>query len=143
MNPNYEPTKKPESIPKLKAKLWKEFSIFIRRREADADGYTKCFTCGKRDHWKNLDAGHYIAKNIGGANLYFHEKNVWPQCTHCNRFLHGNQHQYAMRLQARFGNQILEWLEAYRKGSVQYNAGELMVLIKYYKNINAKNSSKH
>ena len=28
------------------------FSQFIRQRNADENGVTECFTCGKKDHWK-------------------------------------------------------------------------------------------
>lgn len=112
--------------------------MFIRRREMDDNGYVKCFTCGSRHHWKSVDAGHYIPKSVGGANLYFEEKNVHVQCTACNRFRHGNLHQYALRLQEKYGQQILVWLEAYRKDSRQYNPAELTLLINHYKNLNAK-----
>lgn len=124
------------SVKTLKAKLWKVFSLFIRRREADDNGFTKCFTCGAKKHYKELDAGHYIPKSIGGANLYFAEKNIHPQCTYCNRYMHGNLSQYAIRLQAKYGPQILLWLEAQKKHSRQYNPSELTILINYYKKQN-------
>lgn len=104
------------------------FSEYIRRRDKGV-----CFTCGKRDEWKNMDAGHYIPKSVGGSNLYFNEKNVHAQCTACNRFRHGNLHVYALRLREKYGNGILEWLEAYRNKSVPYNKRELEILIDYYK----------
>lgn len=143
MNENYQPPKKVQSTAKLKKKLWREFSIYIRRREADDNGFVRCFTCRKISHWKELDAGHYIAKNVGGANLYFNEKNVQPQCTACNRFRHGNLHQYALRLQEKYGGQILVWLEAYRKGSAPYTASELTLLINHYKTLNANFGTDH
>lgn len=122
-----------QSVASLKKKLWKVFSQYIRQRDNGV-----CFTCGKRDDWKNTDAGHYIAKSIGGSNLYFNEKNVHCQCTRCNRHLHGNLHYYAMKLQNKYGYQILEWLEAQRKQSVPYNAAELTLLINHYKKLSEK-----
>ena len=41
-----------------------------------------------------------------------------------------------MRLQEKYGQPILVWLEAYRKKSVPYNAAELTLLIKHYKKLN-------
>lgn len=120
-------------IPQLKKLLWKEFSIFIRRRDKG-----RCFTCGIVKPWKEQDAGHYIPKSVGGSNLYFNERNVHAQCTACNRFRHGNLHQYALRLQEKYGPAILQWLEAYRKKSVPYNAAELTLLIAYYKKQNSE-----
>lgn len=133
----YAKTKsKYRSVATLKKTLWREFSIYIRRRESDSEGFTRCFTCYTRHHWKDLDAGHYIPKSVGGANLYFNEKNVHPQCTACNRFRHGNLHQYALRLQEKYGSSILQWLEAYRKDSSPYNPAELTLLINHYKKLN-------
>lgn len=123
-------------VAKLKKDLWKQFSMYIRQRDKGV-----CFTCGKRDEWKNTDAGHYIPKSVGGANLYFNEKNVHAQCTGCNRFRHGNLSQYALRLQEKYGPNILIWLEAYRKGAAKYDSRELTLLINHYKKLNANFSS--
>jgi len=82
-----------EGIAKLKKKLWTVFSLYIRER----DKYT-CFTCGRRGSGSGIHAGHFIAKSIGGVDLYFHEENVHAQCYHCNINLGGNQYEYALRL---------------------------------------------
>lgn len=124
-------TTKYKPVAKLKKELWKQFSMFIRQRDKG-----KCFTCGIVKPWRMQDAGHYIPKSVGGANLYFNEKNVHTQCTACNRFRHGNLHTYALRLQDKYGKNILQWLEAYRKDTTPYNAAELTLLIKHYKKLN-------
>ena len=95
-------------------KAWDVFSKFIRKREANEDGIVSCFTCGTRGHWKDMDAGHYIPKSISLA-LRFHERNVHVQCTSCNRFRHGNLTQYALALKKRYGEEILEELDEYRR----------------------------
>ncbi len=61
-----------------------------------------------------MDAGHYIASSISLA-LRFDERNVHPQCTACNRFRHGNMAQYALELQKKYGPDILEELDYFRK----------------------------
>ena len=43
-------------------KLWKWFSIYIRLRDSDENGYGKCFTCGKIIFWKKGDCGHGIGR---------------------------------------------------------------------------------
>lgn len=93
---------------------WSAFSEFIRRREADEDGMTNCFTCGKYGHWKSFHAGHYIAKSISLA-LRFDERNVNIQCAGCNTFNHGNLVQYALALKRKFGDGILEQLDIDRR----------------------------
>ena len=45
----------------LITKLDKVFSEYIRRRYAKNDIAT-CVTCGKKDHWKKLQAGHFMSR---------------------------------------------------------------------------------
>lgn len=97
-----------------KAKLWKIFSEYIRRRDADENGMTSCISCGKQDHWKNLQAGHYLAKSLG-MSIYFDERNVNSQCAGCNLWRHGNLPDYALALIAKHGDGILEELNALRR----------------------------
>jgi hypothetical protein len=119
-----------QTIAALKVKVWKVFSIYIRTREKTFQDTVSCFTCDRVDHWKTFDAGHYIPKSTGGAALYFHEKNVHPQCTGCNRFRHGNLTQYALRLQNRYGNKILTELDTLR--GQPWSRKELERLLVYY-----------
>ena len=77
-----------------------------------------------------MDAGHYIPKSVGGSALYFHEKNVHPQCTGCNRFRHGHLTQYALRLQQKYGPGILQELDKLR--GQPFVKSELEALIKLY-----------
>jgi hypothetical protein len=115
-----------------KERLWKVFSEFIRRREADPHtGLVACVTCGKQDHWKNMDAGHYHARTTGLA-LYFHEANVWPQCTGCNRFRHGNIPAFSLFLQNRFGPGILPELDEIRRTFRKISETDYLELIAEY-----------
>jgi hypothetical protein len=97
-----------------KAKAWTVFSQYIRQSDAKENGAVSCFSCGTVRHWKELDAGHYVAGSLSLA-LRFDERNVHPQCTGCNRFRHGNLTQYALRLQEKYGPQILDELERDRR----------------------------
>lgn len=125
--------RKAETISKLKAKVWTVFSIYIRSRDKDFRDNVACFTCDRVDHYRTFDAGHYIPKSTGGAALYFHEKNVHPQCTGCNRFRHGNLTQYALRLQKKYGTGILVELDKLR--GQQWNRKELERLLAHYTNL--------
>ena len=110
-----------------KKALWIIFSKYIRLRDGGM-----CFSCGKKDDWKNLDAGHYIPKTAGLA-LYFDEKNVNSQCTYCNRFMHGNLSQYALALRMKYGETILEELEWKRRKITRISIPEYQKLIQLYK----------
>lgn len=118
--------------PNLKKKLWDIFSKVIRMRDADEDGYVKCISCEKVDHYKNLDCGHYLPKSLG-LSIYFEETNVAPQCTHCNRFRHGNQPKYALALIEKYGPEILEELDKKQRNPRQIKSWEYEELIEKYK----------
>lgn len=111
----------------LKKNLWIVFSRYIRQR----DGGT-CISCGKRDNWKKMDAGHYIPKTAG-LSLYFDERNVNCQCTYCNRWMHGNLSRYAVALMKKYGDKILEELDVKRKETRQVSTKEYQDLIEQYK----------
>lgn len=116
--------KKPINLKKV---LWKLFSEYIRRRDKGV-----CITCGRRDDWKNMDAGHYIPRSVGGLALYFDEKNVHAQCGGCNRFGHGRLYDYALALKRKYGDTILEELEYKRRKVRPWSKSEYELLIKDY-----------
>ena len=120
-----------KSLSSYKNKLWGIFSQYIRRRNADAEGAVACFTCGRWDHYKNMDAGHYIARSLGLAT-YFHEQSVQVQCTACNRFRHGNLTQFAIKLREKYGDGILEELDSLRRQIRKISAREYENLINEY-----------
>lgn len=111
----------------LKKKLWKVFSEYIRQRDKGI-----CISCGKKDDWKNTDAGHYIPKTAG-LSIYFDERNVNCQCTYCNRFMHGNLSRYAIALRRKYGENILEELDEMRVKTRKIDVVEYTNLIAYYK----------
>lgn len=106
--------KKLVPLPRLKKRLWKIFSEYIRRRDADDNGMVACISCGNLKHYKEGHAGHYHAGSVCGLDLYFSEINVNFQCVGCNLFRHGNLAQYALALQKKHGNHILEELDSMR-----------------------------
>jgi 5-methylcytosine-specific restriction endonuclease McrA len=111
------------SISKLKKKLWKLFSQYIRTR----DKYI-CFTCGRKGEGPGMHAGHFVSKSIGGINLYFDEDNVHAQCYNCNINLSGNQYEYAKRL----GMETAERLLRLRTKIVKWSIQDYLNKIQYY-----------
>jgi len=119
-------------LPRLKKKLWKIFSEYIRRRDADENGMVKCFTCPKIMHWKESQAGHYIPQSIA-LSLVFHEKNVHAQCAGDNLYKRGNLTVYAIELQKRYGPGILEELQSMRQENFRYTRVDYDEMISVYK----------
>ena len=59
-------------------KLWIWFSRYIRLRDSDENGYCSCFTCGRINLWKYMDAGHGLGRQHLG--IKYHEKNNVTNC---------------------------------------------------------------
>jgi len=72
------------------------FSRYIRIRESNNKGIAECYTCGKKDHWKYLQCGHYIKRS--DTLLRWDSRNGKPQCPNCNCNMHGNMEEYTKRL---------------------------------------------
>lgn len=72
-------------------------SKYVRIKEADKDGNTKCYTCFRTGHWKTFDCGHFIPR----ANMFLRWdlRNLRQQCVHCNQYSEGNLDVYAENLE--------------------------------------------
>ena len=115
----------------LKKRLWRIFSEYIRRRDADVGGTERCFTCGGLDHWKSLQAGHAI----GGRHsaVLFDPDICRPQCVRCNIHLRGNYQIFITKLIKENG---MEWWEKKLEDSrkvVKYARSDIEELIELYK----------
>ena len=80
---------KKKTTAQLKKELDKWFSQYIRLRRADANGLVECFTCGKIDHWKKQQAGHFQSRRH--LTTRWNELNVQVQCVRCNMLNQGEQ----------------------------------------------------
>jgi hypothetical protein len=82
------------------------FNNYIRAR----DKGKPCISCGKVLKENDVNASHFFS--VGSSpNLRFNEDNVHSSCIRCNKELHGNSIEYALRLPNRIGvkryNQLL------------------------------------
>lgn len=73
------------------------FSRWLRRSGADKNGFCKCFICGKSQHYKCAEAGHYIKR--GNSFLRYDARNVKINCHKCNQVLDGNYALYTKKLE--------------------------------------------
>jgi len=76
--------------------LDKVFSLYIRQRDANLDGFTECFTCGRSNHWKKLQCGHFMSR--ARYSTRWDEENCRPQCYGCNVMQQGQQYIFAQNL---------------------------------------------
>jgi hypothetical protein len=104
--------------------LW---SKYVRQDEADQDGYCHCCSCGETHHWKEMDCGHFVSRNHNLGR--YKRENCHAQCRKCNRFREGNKAGYAVYLQKRYGNEILDSLNQLQYQTHKFTVDELQELI--------------
>jgi len=120
----------PKGIDYWHKRLWKKFSEYIRRRDADKNGYCICISCGRMSHWKNMDAGHFIGK---GSSLFlkYDIRNVNSQCGMCN-LNEGDYAGYREGMIRKYGLAVVEELEATRKYPAGFTTEGLKLRLKEY-----------
>ena len=111
----------------LVKKLDSIFSHYIRMRNANPDGIVECVTCGKKDHWKNMDCGHFMSRKF--MSTRWHEDNCQVQCKACNVFRYGEQYKYSLWL----GSQKAEELHQLSRTTLKIMTHELEDMINIYK----------
>lgn len=109
-------------------KLDAVFSEYIRRRYAKND-VAECVTCGKQDHWKKLQAGHFMSRKFYATR--WDEKNVQVQCYACNVMRYGEQYKFAKWL----GEEKADDLLTKSRQTVKFMDFELEEKIIYFKNL--------
>jgi hypothetical protein len=72
------------------------FSRLIRQMNADKDGICKCFTCEHKDHWKDMQLGHYLPRKYYQTRWNYFLNRV--QCKTCNEFKSGNINVFTQNL---------------------------------------------
>jgi hypothetical protein len=122
-------TKKP-TRKSLIIKLDKVFSEYIRRRYAKNDIAT-CVTCDKKDHWKKLQAGHFMSRKHYATR--WDEDNVEVQCRACNVFRYGEQYLFAKHLGTKKADMLLQK----SRETVKFSDFEIQDMIETYKHKNS------
>ena len=57
---------------------------YVRLKASDDNGYCQCVTCGKVDHYKAMQGGHFYSRRHTVFKLF--EENISPQCAVCNLY---------------------------------------------------------
>ena len=70
--------KKLKTVAKLREEAAVLLQKLVRMKAADENGLAECVTCGKRQHYKEMDGGHFISRKWTATKLV--EENVHPQC---------------------------------------------------------------
>jgi hypothetical protein len=102
------------------------FSQYIRLRYAK-DEIAECITCGKKDHYKKLQCGHFMSRRHYSTR--WDENNVGVQCYGCNITSQGQQFLFAKYL----GLELAEQMVLKSKQTVKFTDADLQDMIQHYK----------
>lgn len=102
--------KKLPSLRTLRDKLDSLFAKWVKLSAADENGYTQCVSCGKVEHWQDMDAGHFIPR--ASMATRWDQRNVHPQCKRCNRFSVDHYIGYTLWMQEYYGQAVVDELRA-------------------------------
>lgn len=117
---------------KLIEKLDKIFSVYIRLREAKAK-IAQCFTCGKKDHYKKLQNGHFQSRKHYSTR--WDEINCQVQCAGCNVFRYGEQYLFGVNLDKKYGTGTSDEMHKKSRETYKIDNYELEVLITKYEDL--------
>jgi 5-methylcytosine-specific restriction endonuclease McrA len=107
-------------------KLDNIFSQYIRLRYSKNEIAT-CVTCGKQDHWKKMQAGHFVSRKHYATR--WDEDNCQVQCSGCNVFRYGEQYLFSKYL----GVDLSEELLIKSRKIQKFSDNELLEMIELYK----------
>ncbi len=116
--------KKP-SRKSLVEKLDKIFSQYIRRKDAISD-ISICVTCGKKDHYKKLQCGHFQSRSHYSTRWDIN--NVGVQCYGCNISRSGEQYKFSQYL----GDNLAQEMYIKSKQIVKFADVDLIDMIEFY-----------
>jgi len=113
-----------------KKKLDRIFSKYIRKRDTKK-GYGKCVTCRVIKPYEDLDCGHYISRQHLATR--WDEYNCAIQCRKCNRFMGGEQDEFAVYLMDKYGKDIIHELNKSKWTPIKLDDLWAMGQIQYFK----------
>ena len=122
--------RKTETFAQIEKKQDKVFSEYVRLRDADEFGMVECFTSGKVYHWTKLHCGHFMSRRHKSTR--WHELNCMPQSVSENLYNQGNNFQFALNLDKKFGVGTAEMLLNLSKESVKHSREYLYAMIEDY-----------
>ena len=119
-------TAKKPTKSKLVKKLDIVFSRWVRMSNADDQGFCQCVTCNKKEHWKQIQAGHFMSRRHYSTR--WDSNNVQPQCKACNVFNQGRQYEYSIHLGKKLSNNLL----IKSRKTAKFSAYDIEQMIKMY-----------
>ncbi len=119
--------RKRKSIAALANEAATHLQKLVRVKAADRDGYCRCVSCGRVDHYTEMQGGHFVSRRHLATKLM--EENVHVQCRACNGPLMGNMIPYTLFMIEMYGKEFVEKLQQMKRESKKFTRPELEDLI--------------
>ena len=110
--------KKKPSLKTLRNKLDRVFSEYIRKRDANRNGYVRCVTCGREHHWREGHAGHFIKRQYLATR--YDPRNCHFQDAYCNTYRGGALIEYTLFMQKTYGQEVIDELMRLKRTTVKF-----------------------
>ena len=119
-----------------KKKLDDALSKYVRKSNADENGFISCFTCGAKKDWKyETDCGHFQSRSKHSTRWLYEPENglvnVMPQCKRCN-MRGGEQYIFSKRLDEVFGKGTAEKIEIMSNTTRKFSTQEIIEMREYF-----------
>ena len=109
----------------------RQFSRFIRLRDAIPGGAFRCISCGQFKRIEQADCGHFHSRKHMATR--FDELNAHAECRACNRFSADHLIKYQENLIRLLGQEQLDKMNLRANGIKQWSETDLKELSKHYK----------
>ena len=119
-----------------KKKLDDALSKYVRKSNADENGFISCFTCGAKKDWLyETDCGHFQSRSKHSTRWLYEPENgmvnVMPQCKRCN-MRGGEQYIFSKRLDEVFGKGTAEKIEIMSNTTRKFSTQEMIEMREYF-----------
>lgn len=118
------------SKPALIRKLDAIFSLYIRLRDVNPDGFFRCPTCGRYLPFSKADCSHLWGR--AHMSTRFDPDNVVAECSYDNRMNSSHLIKLSEYFKKRLGQQKYDLLQWKHNQTKKWSLFELQELIKYY-----------
>ena len=110
---------------------WMALSKYIRAKDR------RCVTCitGMAEHCGHYQRNSERNQQLGGNALWYDARNFGGQCLRCNNYCGGEQQRFALYLEAKYGNGILQELNKLYNTSKKWTREELLEVKEKYEKL--------
>jgi hypothetical protein len=122
---------KSKNITSAKRTADKWFSIYIRLRDSDSNGLSKCITCDTTKEWREMDCGHFMSRRF--LSVRYDKRNANAQCQSCNQFGAGEQYRHGKAIDLKFGKGTADELNKLSRKITKLSKVEIMEVAQEYK----------